>query len=217
LNWLKLPREAAGSMGEVAIARTEWSRSLAAWIARDGFLLAFMFVAWRGLSDWHAASRSGPSAVLLGSAGFVFAYAACYVAHEWGHDLGARLLGAAPARGPIAGALMPLFDPRAHTRAQFLGLAYGGQVGYVAMAATIVATFQPDLAHRSAALGAIAFVVQSLYVDQGALGLVLRGVEPARALCEGVTPARLLKRTGIAWGLLALALLGVHFFGGGLP
>jgi hypothetical protein len=217
LNWLKLRQKMAGSMGDVAIARTDWSRSLAAWIARDGLVLVLLFVAWRALSEWHAASGSGASAAALGVAGFVFAYAACYVAHEWGHDLGARLLGAAPARGSIAGVVMPLFDPRAHTRAQFLGLAYGGQIGYIAMAAAIVAAFEPDLAHRAAALGAIAFVVQSLSVDQAALGLVWRGVDPARALREGVTPARLLQRTGIAWGLLALVLAGVHFFGGGLP
>lgn len=196
---------------------TPFSHSLGAWIARDVALLFGLLVAWRALCAWHASADSWASATLLASASFTFAYAACYVAHEWGHDLGARALGASPARGSARGLLLPLFDPRAHTRAQFLGLAYGGQLGYVAMAATIVAAFQPELGHRAAALGAIAFVAQSLFVDQGVLGPVLRGADVASALRAGTAPARILRRTGLAWSALAALLVGAHACAGGLP
>lgn len=193
--------------------KPDWTRSLAAWIARDALLLAAMFASWQALRGWHASAGSWLSASVLGGLGFVFAYAACYVAHEWGHELGARALGSRAPRGSIRGAALPLFDPRAHTRAQFFGLAFGGQLGYVAMAALLLATYEPELGSRAAALGGVAFVVQSLWVDSAALIPALRGVAPAEAL-RSVTPQLILRRTGIAWSLLAAVLVGAHFVGG---
>ncbi|MBM4382645.1 MAG: hypothetical protein FJ091_04675 [Deltaproteobacteria bacterium] len=190
--------------------KADWTHSLGAWIARDVLLLAAFVALWSLLRSWHAASASWPSAIVLGVASFVFAYAACYVAHEWGHELGARALGASPPRGSARGVVMPLFDPRTHTRAQFFGLAFGGQLGYVAMALLLLALLQPELGLRVAALAGVAFVVQSLYVDSAALIPALRGVAPAEAL-KNVTPQLILRRTGIAWSLLAAVLVGVHF------
>ena len=195
----------------------DWSRSLAAWIARDALLISLFILSWQLLRSWHASTGSAGSAVALGSAAFVFAYAACYMAHEWGHDLGARAFGAAPARGSIRGVALPLFDPSAHTRRQFLGLAYGGQLAYVATAAGIIAAFQPELAHRAASLGAIAFVVQSLAVDQATLGPVLRGADIPSALRNATRPGALLRRTAVAWSALAAVLVAAHTWGGGLP
>jgi len=194
-----------------------WSRSLAAWLARDALILALFWWTWQGLRRWHAEADSGASAALLAVAAFLSAYAACYLAHEWGHELGARALGADPPRGSIRGVVNPLFDPRAHTRAQFLGLAFGGQLAYVATAALIVAAFRPELGFRAAALGGIAFVVQALYVDSATLIPVLRGADIAAASREGTRPELILRRTGIAWSALAAVLLGVHHFAGGLP
>jgi hypothetical protein len=165
-----------------AETKPDWTHSLAAWIARDALLLVAFVAIWRLLRGWHAASASWPSAILLTVASFVFAYAACYVAHEWGHELGARALGANPPRGSARGLVMPLFDPRTHSRAQFFGLAFGAQLAYVGMALLLVALLQPELGLRVAALGGVAFVVQSLYVDSAALIPALRGVAPAEAL-----------------------------------
>ncbi len=195
--------------------KAHWTHSLAAWIARDALLLAAFVAIWQGLRAWHAASASWVSATSLSVASFAFAYAACYVAHEWGHELGARALGSKAPRGSIRGVAMPLFDPRTHSRAQFFGLAFGGQLGYVAMAALFVALLQPELGLRVAALGGVAFVVQSLYVDSAALIPALRGVAPADAL-KNVTPQLILRRTGVAWGALAAVLVGIHF-SRGLP
>jgi hypothetical protein len=200
-----------------AAVDTPWHRSLLAWLVRDALLLAGMWLALRALAGWHAASGSFASAAGVGIAGFVFAYAACYVVHEWGHDLGARALGARPPRGSTRGILLPLFDPRAHTRAQFLGLGFGGQLGYLAVAAGILAAFRPELAQRAAALGAIAFVVQSLTVDWGVLGPVLRGADVLEAARVGTAPERILRRTGVAWTALAALLVAWHTLGGGLP
>ena len=194
-----------------------WSRTLAAWIARDALIIALFGWSWQQLRLWHADAGSIASAAVLAVAAFVFAYAACDLAHEWGHELGARALGAKPPRGSIRGVVNPLFDPRAHTRAQFLGLAFGGQLGYVATAALIVAAFQPELGFRAAALGGIAFAVQSLYVDSATLIPVLRGAEITSASREGTQPTLILRRTGIAWTALAAVLVGVHHFAGGLP
>ncbi len=194
-----------------------WSRTLAAWIARDALIIALLGWTWQQLRRWHAGAGSTASAAVLAIAAFSFAYAACYLAHEWGHALGARALGARPPRGSIRGVVLPLFDPGAHTRAQFLGLAFGGQLGYVATAALIIAAFQPELGFRAAALGGIAFVVQSLTVDAATLLPVLRGADIAAASREGTRPALILRRTGIVWTGLAAVLLGVHHFAGGLP
>ena len=201
-------------MSHVAMAREEWSRSLLAWALRDAVLLVAMFGVWSALASWQPSSASWPAAALVAAASFGFAYVACYIAHEWGHDLGARAMGASPSRGPATGFVMPLFDPRAHSRAQFYGLAYGGQLGYVAMAALLVAALEPDLAHRAAALGAVAFVVQSLYVDQGVLHRVWRGDDIAASIREGAAAAVILRKTGLAWSLLALALAALHALGG---
>jgi hypothetical protein len=194
-----------------------WSRTLAAWVARDALLLALFWWTWQHLRRWNLEADSTASAAILGVAAFLFAYAACYVAHEWGHELGARALGADPPRGSIRGVVMPLFDPRRHTRVQFLGLALGGQLAYIGTAALIVAGFQPELGSRAAALGGIAFVVQSLYVDSATLIPVLRGAEILAASRAGTRPELILRRTGTAWSALAAVLLGVHYFAGGLP
>jgi hypothetical protein len=194
-----------------------WSRTLAAWVARDSLILALFWWTWQGLRSWHAEAPSGASAAVLAVAAFLFAYLACYLAHEWGHDLGARALGAHPPRGSIRGFVNPLFDPHTHTRAQFLGLALGGQLGYLATAALIVAGFRPELGLRAAALGGIAFVAQSLYVDSATLIPVIRGANIAAASRAGTRPELILRRTGIAWAALAAVLLGVHHFAGGLP
>lgn len=194
-----------------------WSRTLAAWIVRDALIIALFGWSWQRLRLWNAEAGSTASAIVLGVAAFLFAYAACYLAHEWGHELGARALGADPPRGSIRGVVLPLFDPRVHTRAQFLGLAFGGQLGYVGAAALLIAAFQPELGFRAAALGGIAFVVQSLYVDSATLIPVLRGADIAAASRAGTRPALILRRTGIAWAALAAVLVGVHHFAGGLP
>ncbi len=196
--------------------RVPGSHSLLAWIARDALLLAAFAGAFAQLRAWHAAAGGLASGAALALAGFLFAYAACYLAHEWGHDLGARALGARPPRGSIRGLVNPIFDPRAHGRAQFLGLAFGGQLGYVGAAAAIVSAFRPELGFRAAALGAIAFVVQSLAVDAATLVPVLRGDDVSAASRAGTQPALILRRTAIAWSALAAVLVGAHV-AGGLP
>jgi hypothetical protein len=52
--------------------------------------------------------------------------------------------------------------------------------------------------------------VQSLTVDSAALIPALRGVAPVDAL-KNVTPQLILRRTGVAWSLLAAVLVGVQF------
>ncbi len=198
-------------------AATHWSRSLGAWIVRDVLLLALFVSVWQALRSWHANEATAFRATALSVSAFLFAYAACYVAHEWGHEIGARVMRADPPRGSIRGFVQPLFDPRAHSRAQFLGLAFGGQLAYVATAVFIVAAFQPELAHRAASLGAVAFVTQSLSVDFATLGPVLRGGDVATASRVGTRPSVILRRTAVAWTALAAVLVGVHAFGGGLP
>lgn len=87
----------------------------------------------------------------------------------------------------------------------------------MATAALRIATFQPELGFRAAALGGIAFVVQSLYVDSATLIPVLRGADIASASRDGTRPELILRRTAIAWTALAAVLVGLHYFAGGLP
>ncbi len=194
---------------------SHWSRSLGAWLARDLVLVAGFVWIWLALRAWHAGAGHAASAAALSVSAFVLTYATCYIAHEWGHDAGARLSGARVPRGSIAGILLPLFDPGAHTRRQFLWLSLGGVIAYLATAAVILGALQPELAYRAAAVGALAFVAQSLSVDLPVIRRVQRGGDILAALREGVNGPVILRRTLGAWSVLALLLLGLYGLGGG--
>ena len=79
------------------------------------------------------------------------------------------------------------------------------------LSAAILLTLQlvfdgPALAQQAVAIGAIAFVVQSLAVDLPIIHKVRRGAPVVETATAGATPQIILKRTAMTWLPLALIL-----------
>jgi len=142
--------------------------------------------------------------------GFVAAYAACYMVHEWGHYLGARAAGAHLPLGPYRGVLLGLFDTRAHTRRQFQMMSLGGISGYVLTALCCLGAFTAlggGAAAGGLLAGGAAFVVQSLSVDLPIVWRVQRGADVTPTAAQGATARIILRRTAVSWLLLLLVAL----------
>lgn len=179
-------------------------------MGRDTALTVFAAAGLWLLANWHSNAGSIVSTVLAPSFGFIAAYALCYVYHEWGHLIGAKLAGAQMPLASYAGALIGSFDIRAHSRTQFLSLSWGGVLGYVltlAAALIIYVSGNLGLAGAGFAVGALAFNVQSLSVDLPQIVRVHRGADIARTSAEGANAGVILRRTWQSWSVLALVLL----------
>lgn len=184
--------------------------SLAGWIVRDAALTALVAALLWGLSLWVEQAPSMASKVFAPSLAFVAAYALCYVYHEWGHLIGAKLTGAHMPLAPYAGVLIGSFDIRAHSRRQFLALSWGGVAGYgqtLAVALAVYSSGVLGLAGAGFVVGALAFNVQSLSVDLPQIVRVQRGADIAQTVAAGASAQTILRRTWQSWSLLALALV----------
>jgi hypothetical protein len=163
-----------------------------------------------GLAAWHGADGSLAAGIVAPALGFVAAYVLCYVYHEWGHLIGARLTGAAMPLAPYAGALIGYFDIQAHGRRQFLWLSWGGVIAYLAVMTVALSVYlHGGLGPAGAgfAVGGLAFVVQSLAVDLPQIVRVTRGDDMARTSAEGANARIILRRTWQSWLVLAGVLI----------
>lgn len=163
-----------------------------------------------GLAAWHGAEGSWAAAVVASPLGFLAAYVLCYVYHEWGHLIGARLAGAAMPLAPYAGALIGYFDIQAHSRRQFLWLSWGGVIAYITVMTVGLSLYvHGGLGPAGAgfAVGGLAFVVQSLSVDVPQIVRVMRGDDIARTSAEGANARIILRRTWQSWSVLAGLLI----------
>ena len=111
---------------------------------------------------WSVADHAGPSGYVLGA----LATLIVFLAHEWGHVLGARLAG---ARVALAGSLFSPFlfnfDAAAHTRRQFLHMAHGGfALTAIAVAAIWLLAGTSD-AHRAARWGISALATATVIFE----------------------------------------------------
>jgi hypothetical protein len=188
--------------------------TLAGWIIRDVLITSGLAAMLLGLAAWHEAEGSLAAALVAPALGFVAAYVLCYVYHEWGHLIGARLTGAAMPLAPYAGALIGHFDIQAHSRRQFLWLSWGGVIAYVALMSIALSVYlHGGLGPAGAgfAVGGLAFVVQSLSVDVPQIVRVMRGDDIARTSAEGANARVILRRTWQSWLVLAGALIVWNF------
>ena len=200
-------------MAEASHARRQ--PSLVGWITRDTLITLMLAAALWGLQLWHVNAPSPFSQVVVPTIGFIAAYVLCYIFHEWGHLLGARLAGGQMPLAPYAGALIGIFAIAEHTRRQFLWLSWGGVIAYVTiMLITVYVYFDGGLGLTGAglAVGGLAFVSQSLAVDLPQIWRVSRGADIAATSAAGANAEVILRRTWQTWIPLAILLLIWNLF-----
>ncbi len=184
--------------------------TLAGWITRDVLLTAF-FVS--GMSVGYVLEQRYDSLVVVVPTAvfsFVAAYALCYIVHEWGHYLGARLTGIKMPLSPYKGALLGKFEIDKYDRRQYLALSYGGDLGHVLVTLIGVSCYLLfDLGTAGAwfAIGGLAFSVQALAVDLPIVFKVRGGADIIPTADAGTQPAVILRRTWQTWIPLGLVLL----------
>lgn len=141
--------------------------------------------------------------------GFVACYVLCYVVHEWGHYLGARLTGIKMPLSPYTSAFLGQFHIQDYDKRQYLWLSWGGDIGHVlvTMLACLIYLWSPGMATGAFAVGGLAFTVQSLAVDQPIIWRVTYGADIESTTAEGASPQVILKRTWQTWIPLALLLV----------
>ncbi len=189
--------------------------TLAGWLIRDVAIAALFGVLLAACYSWYAAAPFWLSAGVGGVLAFVAAYAGCYLIHEWGHYLGARLAGAKLPLGGYQGVLLGLFDTERHSRAQFQSMSLGGVLAYVATALLFVLVYLGAASapvYIGLALGGVAFVAQSWSVDLPIIWRVYRGAEVTPTAREGAAPQVILRRTWQSWSVLAVLLLLGYLF-----
>ena len=69
------------------------SPSLTGWFLRDATITVVFTTAMWGLNTWQLTNGFPAITVLCAALGFIAGYSLCYVYHEWGHLLGAKLSG----------------------------------------------------------------------------------------------------------------------------
>ena len=183
---------------------------LTGWLTRDVAIMAALTLLAYGAVSLYLATQSILAAGLCGFIGFVFAYVVCYIWHEWGHLIGARLSG---SHMPLNGYRTPAigsFDISRHSRRQFLALSWGGVAGYCCAASLcILLYFTLDLPWIGGglALGACAFVSQSLAVDLPQIVKVHRGADMQSTNTAGASAQVILRRTWQMWTPLFIGVL----------
>lgn len=161
------------------------------------------------LHTWQQNTTSTPLAVSASVVGFIFTYVLIYIAHEWGHWIGARLTRSdmpfAPYRSPLIG----YFDTGKHSSAQFLSLSWGGVFAYLGASASTAFIFfgTPSPLTAGMVVAGLAFTVQSLAVDLPQIIKVHRHADPQTTNQAGTMPNLILKRTWQTWLPLAAILL----------
>ena len=144
-------------------------------LARDLFLLLSTLVLWRA----DAALRAEPGALHVAvalPAGVLVAICA-YLAHEWGHLLGARASGAVvhfPERATST--FLFFFDVGRSSRGQFLAMSLGGFAASAAVVPLLFARLPWDALSTRVALGLVmAGVLATLVTELPPFFRVLRG------------------------------------------
>ena len=142
--------------------------------------------------------------------GFIGAYMLCYIYHEWGHLIGARITGSDMPLNGYKGALIGRFDIKNHTVRQFLALSWGGVIAY-GMTALITVLLYGLTEHSwvgaGLAVGGLAFVSQSLSVDLPQIWKVMHGADAAETNASGASAQVILRRTWQSWLALTAALI----------
>jgi hypothetical protein len=183
--------------------------SLKGWLLRDALIT---LVVTTSLSQVHAWQLTSPSALLSASSGligFIFTYIVIYMAHEWGHWVGARSSRSAMPFAPYRSPLIGYFDTQKHTPTQFLFLSWGGVLAYLcaSICAVLIFFVTPGAVTAGMAIAGLAFTVQSLSVDLPQIIKVHRNADPHATNQQGTVPNLILKRTWQTWLPLAAILL----------
>ncbi|MDA0338318.1 MAG: hypothetical protein O2910_00465 [Proteobacteria bacterium] len=181
-------------------------RSLIDAVSRDALITALFAAACLGLDHWHTTSGSMVSLIAGQMATFLMGFIFIYLAHEWGHYIGARLSGANIPLGPANGVLLGLFGNAAHSPRQFMGMAMGGEFRYLVPATILIAMFWNAGPLAGLAVGSAAFIVQALYVDVPILWKIHRGADIQSTLDAGLAPKTILRKTLISWVLLGAGI-----------
>lgn len=197
--------------------KAETGGSLAGWGLRDLSIMTISAAIILGLGQWQAATASTTSHIVGAAAGFVIGYVLCYIVHEWGHLIGAKLSGSVMPLSRYSSPLIGSFDIYAHNRRQFLAMSWGGIAGYVLVGALLVTLYFVDYrgtVSGGLAVAGLAFNVQSLCVDLPQIVRVQRLQQSRSDIAEtnrtGASGAVILKRTGQSWAALALLLALWH-------
>ena len=86
------------------------SPTLTGWLVRDLVILLLILAICSGLTLWQQSSPGILSATLSAVIGFISAYVLCYIVHEWGHLIGAKLADAHMPLYGYKGVLLGQFD-----------------------------------------------------------------------------------------------------------
>ncbi len=186
------------------------SPTLTGWLVRDLVILLLILAICSGLTLWQQSSPGVLSATLSAVIGFISAYVLCYIVHEWGHLIGAKLADAHMPLYGYKGVLLGQFDPAKNSTKQFLFLSWGGVVGYTLVAAICLAAyFGSAIGYVAAglAVGGLAFIVQSWAVDLPQIFKVMGGADPAQTNREGASGQVILRRTWQTWLPLAAVII----------
>ncbi len=186
------------------------SPTLGGWFLRDLSITAVilgLLIAGHGLYSafphWWVAA---PVSIL----GFVGCYALCYIVHEWGHYVGARMSGITMPLAPYKSVVLGVFHLQDYTRRQYLWLSWGGDLGHVLVSVIAMAAWfhLGGLVLSAFALGGLLFTAQALLVDQPVIWRVTGGADIEATAAAGTSKQMILKRTWQSWSVV-LILLGV--------
>jgi len=142
---------------------------------RDAAIVFVTLVLWR-----HDASLRGHEGLAAGAtavAAGVLAALCGFVAHEWGHFLGAALSGS-DVRTPGSAFSLFLFhfDPETNRRAQFIAMSSGGFLASAAMVALLVSVLPLEALSGRVAMALVAAgFVATLVLEIPPFVRVLRG------------------------------------------
>ncbi len=183
------------------------------WLSRDFSIVATVGLLCWAVSQSYAATGWLALGVVGAVVGFVGIYVVCYICHEWGHLLGAYATGAVMPLNHYKGFAIGRFDIATHSRRQFLGLSWGGVIGYsvtglaALLAYSLVAS---NWVMTGVAVGGLAFVSQSLAVDLPQIVRVMRGSDAVTVNQQGASREIILKRTWQTWLPLTLLVVVWH-------
>ena len=186
------------------------SPSLTGWFLRDATITVVFATTMWGFNIWHLTNGSPAVTVLCAALGFIAGYSLCYVYHEWGHLLGAKLSGGHMPLAPYSGPIIGKFAIADHSRRQFIWLSWGGVIAYTATMVVAVAVHTSGSLGLSGAgfsVGALAFNAQSLSVDLPQILRVTRGADIAETSAAGANAQIILRRTWQSWTVLTILLV----------
>ncbi len=175
------------------------------WLVRDLLIFAVLASLLNAAGQWLPAALNH---IVV----FVIAYVLCYITHEWGHWVGGRMRAADQPFLAYKQPLMTRFDIAAHTSRQFLSMSWGGVLGYLLAGLSMLVLYFANLAPGGLAVGALAFMSQSLAVDLPQIVAVSRGADPLQTNQSGAATSVILRRTWQTWLPLSALLIAWHFW-----